>query len=86
MISDYTTADGQKREMADVWFAKDTSAGTPPLSELLADAAEPLPGAAEAPSARPAPAVAQSPVVVGSSGVPGAPSAEEELRQQGPLV
>jgi hypothetical protein len=86
MISDYTTADGQKREMADVWFAKDTSAGTPPLSELLADAAEPLPGAAEAPSAKPAPAVAQSPVVVGSSGVPGAPSAEDELRQQGPLV
>jgi hypothetical protein len=86
MISDYTMADGQKREMADVWFAKDTSGVTPPLADLLVDAAEPLQGAATPASAKLEPTAVQPPVVAPSVGVSGAISAEEELRQQGPLV
>ncbi|MBC7954494.1 MAG: hypothetical protein H7Y33_01320, partial [Cytophagales bacterium] len=43
--SSYTTADGAKHDMADVWFAKDVAAA-PALNELLAGApAEVLPPA-----------------------------------------
>jgi hypothetical protein len=72
--------------MADVWFAKETTAETPPLAELLVDAAEPLPGAAMPASIKPEPTAVQPPVVAPSVGVSGATSGEEELRQQSPLV
>lgn len=88
MISDYTTADGQTHEMADVWFAKHRPAEpAPQLSELLTDAAEPLPGAPAAAVAAPPPAVPVAAGGVGGTALVSSSSAtEEELRQQGPLV
>jgi hypothetical protein len=66
MVSSYTTADGATHQMADVYFAKDTTAATttaPALSELLAGpTADVLPASTTAHAAvvAPAPVVAIS--------------------------
>nr|MCU0773521.1 heme utilization protein [Ideonella sp.] len=75
LVSSYTTASGETRDMADVWFAKDV----PPvaLDELLASpAAEVLPAAPTAPAGTAAPAapVSQNPL------------GDDDLRNQGPLI
>ena len=51
-MSSYTTTDGGKHDMADVWFAKDlqpqtaTTASTVSLTDVLAAPSDPLLGAA----------------------------------------
>jgi len=88
MISSWRGADGQEREMADVWFARERGGeAAPDLSDLLAEAPGSVSGLAEprpqgSPSA-PAPAVAAA----GPVSVPGvAPGSEDELRSPGPLI
>ncbi len=69
LVSSYTTADGAQRAMADVWFARspDSPAAAPPLDELLAPAAQPLPATlADEPNA-PLRAPMASPVAVPAS-------------------
>jgi hypothetical protein len=88
LISDYTTAEGQTREMADVWFAKSRVDDTPvpEVGDLLAPAVDPLPAVATPPgpagSSGSASSEAAAPLARGLT-----PStAEEELRQSGPLI
>lgn len=81
MTSSYTTADGQTREMADVWFSKQPDAA-PTAADLLAGpATELLPGAA--------------PAAAGSHAEPAAPTAhvavprnplDDDLNRPVPLI
>jgi hypothetical protein len=87
LVSDYKTADGQTREMADVWFTKHGAGGTtaPAVSELLAPAPDPLPAvtvpAETARSSGESPPLAGLPLAGVTAG-----NTEEELRQQSPLI
>jgi hypothetical protein len=80
LVSDYSMADGQVREMADVWFAKDRGSAeqAPTLSDLLVQPAESAPATGIVPA--PAPVAASLP------GAAVVTPPDDELRQAGPLV